>query len=173
LLADGEEARFQDLFAATGHLIPAFKLEFLQRLYIYLWSLLLVIPGIIKTYSYGVSEFVMVDHPDWTATMCMEESSRLMDGNKWRLFCLDMSFIGWEFLYLAPALLSSLMKDMFSLNGFVTAVLFSTIPVFIGQSILFPYRQTARAVFYRDLVGYEEDPAAMDTSEEVLPPSMY
>jgi uncharacterized membrane protein len=145
----------------------------LRDIFVVLWSCLGIFPGLVKGYSYRMVPYIVKDYPDLSETEVITLSRSMMDGNKWRLFCLDMSFIGWELLYLAPALLSGLMKDMFSLNGFVTAVLFSTIPVFIGQSILFPYQQTARAVFYRDLVGYEEDPAAMDTSEEVLPPSMY
>ena len=83
-----------------GWLLP----EILQGLYVALWSLLLVIPGIVKSYSYAMAPYIMAEHPALTANEAITESRRIMDGNKWRLFCLDFSFIGWELLCVLPML---------------------------------------------------------------------
>ncbi len=67
----------------------------LQSIFIFLWSLLLIIPGIIKTYSYSMAFYIMNDHPEYTAKQCLDESRRMMDGHKFDLFLLHLSFIGW------------------------------------------------------------------------------
>ena len=66
----------------------------LEYLYTFLWSLLLVIPGIIKSYSYSASMY-LVHEKGLTGNDAITESRRLMNGKKWKLFCLDLSFIGW------------------------------------------------------------------------------
>jgi len=61
----------------------------------FLWSLLFVIPGIIKGYSYSMAYFVKADHPEFTYKQCIDESMRITNGHKMELFILDLSFIGW------------------------------------------------------------------------------
>ena len=73
-------------------------LSLLKTLYIFLWSLLFFIPGIIKTYSYTLAEFISREHPEKTATECLNESRKLMNGHKMELFLLDFSFFGWMLL---------------------------------------------------------------------------
>ena len=70
-------------------------LGLLQSIFIALWSLLLVVPGIVKAYSYSMSYYIQQEDKskDWKA--CLDESRQMMDGYKGRLFCLDLSFIGW------------------------------------------------------------------------------
>ena len=63
-------------------------------IYIFLWALLLIIPCFIKSYSYRMTYFVMYAN-GLTKNKAIEERMRLMDGNKWKLFVLDLSFIGW------------------------------------------------------------------------------
>lgn len=70
-------------------------LGLLQSVYIFLWSLLFFIPGIIKKYSYAMAQFIKVDHPEYSATECITASRKMMQGHKWKLFCLQLSFIGW------------------------------------------------------------------------------
>lgn len=74
---------------------PSMGLGALEFLYIFLWTMLLFIPGIIKSYSYSMAYFIHLDRPELTAGQCITESRALMNGHKWRLFCLDISFIGW------------------------------------------------------------------------------
>ena len=70
---------------------------------IFLWSLLFVIPGIIASIRYSQAFYVMVDHPEYSANQCLEESKRLMMGNKGRYFYLTLTFIGWYLLATMPS----------------------------------------------------------------------
>jgi uncharacterized membrane protein len=53
---------------------------------------------IVQSYRYQLTFLFAVDHPEWTSTQCLDASRNYMQGNKWRLFCLQLSFIGWEIL---------------------------------------------------------------------------
>ncbi len=97
------------------------------EVYVLLWSLLLIIPGIIATYSYAMTEFILAEHPDLTASEAIAQSKEMMSGNRWRLFCLHFSFIGWDIL--------------------------SSLTLGIGNLWLRPYKQAANAAFYREISG--------------------
>lgn len=70
----------------------------LTALFAFLWCLLLIIPGIVKAYSYAMTSFIMVDHPELDADDCIEKSKAMMKGHKLDLFLLDLSYIGWGLL---------------------------------------------------------------------------
>ena len=70
-------------------------LDFLKGLFVVLWSLLLVVPGLIKSYSYAMATYIKADHPEYGWKQCITESRKMMNGNKWKLFIQDLSFIGW------------------------------------------------------------------------------
>ena len=72
----------------------------LMALFVFLWSLLLIVPGIIKAYSYAMTPFIMVDHPELDADDCIEKSKAMMKGYKWDYFVFCLSFIGWGLLVL-------------------------------------------------------------------------
>jgi len=74
------------------------KAMFLKNLYIFLWSLLLVIPGIIKSYSYRMVPYIITDNPQMDANDAITLSRNMMSGSKWKTFVLDLSFIGWYLL---------------------------------------------------------------------------
>lgn len=74
------------------------KTMFLQTLYICLWLLLFVIPGIIKAYEYRMVPYIMAENPDMPCRQALELSSRMTYGRKWDIFVLDLSFIGWALL---------------------------------------------------------------------------
>ncbi len=91
---------------STGDLNTAFSslkqdiggtllLGILQTVFVALWSLLFVIPGIVKTYAYSMAYYLKDEHPEWDWRQCLSESQRLMNGHKMELFILDLSFIGW------------------------------------------------------------------------------
>lgn len=63
-----------------------------------LWTLLFIIPGIVKGYSYAMTYYILADNPNLAPTEAIDMSKKMMHGNKWRLFCLDCSFIGWYLL---------------------------------------------------------------------------
>ena len=76
------------------------KTAFLTDLFIWLWSLLFIIPGIIKSYEYRLVPYIMSENPTMNFKDAQAESKKLMAGNKWKAFVLDLSFIGWDILSL-------------------------------------------------------------------------
>lgn len=66
--------------------------------YTLLWTLLLVIPGIIKAYSYSMTFYILRENPEMTAGDAITASQKMMDGHKMDLFLLSLSFIGWAIL---------------------------------------------------------------------------
>ena len=77
-----------------GRIGQTFVVELLQFIYLFLWTLLLIIPGIIKSYAYAATMY-LVHEKDLSGNEAITASRKLMNGRKWRLFCLDLSFIGW------------------------------------------------------------------------------
>ena len=71
---------------------------FLRDLFTFLWALLFIIPGIVKSYSYRLTPYLLADRPELSATEAIDESRRLMNGHKWEVFVLDLSFLGWGLL---------------------------------------------------------------------------
>ena len=81
-----------DGFLFAGKII---LLEIVQYIFVFLWSLLFVIPGIVKAYSYSMAYYIKLDHPDYGWNACITASRQLMNGHKWEKFVLDLSFLGW------------------------------------------------------------------------------
>lgn len=116
------------------NLFDGFKNDFLQSfllglmtsIFTFLWSLLFIIPGIVKAYAYSMAWYIKHDNPSYDWKQCMDESQRLMMGKKWNLFCLDLSFIGW--------------------------IIVSALICGIGVLWIEPYMQAARASFYESLL---------------------
>lgn len=74
------------------------KIMFLEFLYMYLWSLLFIIPGIVKFYEYRMIPYILAENPGMNSREVFEVSKRMMNGKKWEMFVLDLSFIGWAIL---------------------------------------------------------------------------
>jgi uncharacterized membrane protein len=101
-------------------------ISILQALFVFLWSFLLVIPGIIKALAYSQTYYLLRDHPEYTVLEAITESRKRMKGYKRKYFLLGLSFIGWGILCL------------FTLG--------------IGLLWLFPYIATSNATFYNELI---------------------
>ena len=159
-LVDNKEAVFSDLFSQFDRLGAGFCMNFLTGLYIVLWTLLFIIPGIIKSFSYAMAPYILAEHPEMTASEAITESRHMMDGNKWRLFCLDFSFIGWSLLCSLPvivvvfALTGSILRSGANAYALLWAIPLS-IPLSAGFLFLRPYEEAAWAAFYRDVSGTE------------------
>jgi uncharacterized membrane protein len=97
----------------------------LTTLYTLLWTLLFIVPGIIKAYAYAMTPYIMQENPQLTAESCIDASMKMMDGNKGKLFLLDLSFIGWAMLCI--------------------------LTLGIGYLWLQPYMSCSRAKFYEEL----------------------
>ena len=74
------------------------KVMFFRDLYTFLWSLLLIIPGIVKAYEYRMIPYILSENPNMEKSEAFAMSKQMMNGNKWRAFVLDLSFILWEIL---------------------------------------------------------------------------
>jgi len=113
-----EPAKLSSLtFAFDKNYKNAVKTAFFKDLFIWLWSLLFVIPGIIKAYEYRLVPYIFAENPDMKYSDILAESSKLMKGNKWKTFVLDLSFIGWELLSLCTCgLLSIFYVDPYKLQ---------------------------------------------------------
>ena len=114
-----------DVFNKYGRYLGG---SLLVTLYTLLWMLLFIIPGIVKGYAYAMTPYVMNDRPDLDADDCIHESRMMMKGYKWKLFCLDLSFIGWGILCI------------FTLG--------------IGLLWLQPYIEASHAKFYEELKAH-------------------
>ena len=123
----GGEATAKDLFEGYNKELFSRVLTttLLYYVYVLLWSLLLLIPGCIKAYSYAMTPYILKDNPEMKNNAAIEESMRIMNGHKLELFLLDLSFIGWALL------------------SFLTCG--------IGFLWLTPYMNMARVNFYEDL----------------------
>lgn len=105
---DHTKPRFRDLFAGfTENFGETFLLGIVKSIFILLWSLLFIIPGIIKSYSYAMTEYLMARDTELTAMEAIQNSRALMKGNKMRLFLLQLSFIGWILLVVVSLGLAS------------------------------------------------------------------
>ena len=95
----GKKYEINDMLIGVGdNLSNKICLSVLKTIYLALWSLLFVIPGIVKTYSYYVAEFIAMKNPELSASECITKSREIMDGHKWELFVFQLSFIGWHLL---------------------------------------------------------------------------
>ena len=126
LVERGDNQVTRNMFkVATNNYLHKVWGMFLMTLFIFLWSLLLLIPGIIKAYSYAMTPYILEEHPELTANQAIDRSRAMMKGHKFDLFWLQLSFIGWILL------------------GFLTFG--------IGFLWLGPYMDAAQAAFYEDL----------------------
>lgn len=97
-LTKGKEPEVKDTFSGFDDFFAAFKVTFLVGLYTFLWSLLFVIPGIIKTFSYSMAMYILAENKGKSASECIKESMQMTNGHKMELFVLGLSFIGWALL---------------------------------------------------------------------------
>lgn len=96
-LAREEEATIEGVFDSFGeHFVQSLLLYLMTAIFTFLWSLLFVIPGIVKAYAYSMAYYIKRDNPTYDWKQCLDESQKMMDGKKWKLFCLQLSFIGWS-----------------------------------------------------------------------------
>lgn len=74
------------------------KVMFFKDLYVVLWTLLFIIPGIVKSYEYMMVPYLLAENPQMSKNEALAASKQMMAGNKWKAFVLDLSFIGWHIL---------------------------------------------------------------------------
>lgn len=109
---------------------------FFYGLKLWLWFLLFIVPGFIMCFAYAMTPFILNDHPELSAWEASRRSEEMMRGHKWRLFCLELSFIGWYLL--------------------------AILTFGIGLLWLIPYVTTSLAAFYNDLKAEQGEEAVTE-----------
>ena len=123
----GGAQAFQVFSGFRWSLLPrTVAISILRVVIVVLGLLLFILPGILAIYSYRMAYMLLADNPDWSPIRALQESRKLMNGNRWRLFCLDASFFGWFLLLLVTGGLAGI--------------------------FVLPYFETAHAAFYEDLL---------------------
>ena len=126
-LTAGEKPSFETLFSYFPHWKTVAVAQLLQTVYILLWTCLLIVPGIVAGYSYAMTSYILAEHPELSASEAIAQSKAMMEGNRWRLFCLQFSFMGWSIL--------------------------CALTLGLGNLALRPYEMAATAAFYREISG--------------------
>lgn len=123
-LVDGYKPEIGSLFQHFRQVATAIWARLLMFFRVFIGMCFFIVPGIIAAYKYAMIYFVMAEHPEFTAKEALSESARIMKGNKWRYFCLWVSFIGWDML--------------------------AVLTFGLGLYFVVPYQQAASATFYRN-----------------------
>ena len=134
------------LFEGFSMIVKTILLQIVMTVFIFLWSLLFVIPGIIAALRYSMAFYILADHPEYSITQCINESKARMRGNCGKYFLMMLSFIGW-------AIVSSLASEL------IAAPLTTATGVSIGSIVgyfialvpsifLAVYVKTTETVFY-------------------------
>lgn len=151
-IIDGNSISVSQIFSQFDRLGTGFCLKFLTNIYVVLWSLLFVIPGIVKSYSYAMAPYILCENPSMTANEAITESKVIMDGRKGELFYIDLSFIGWGFLMAIPIFATAFLTDLgiiFTLLWMLFSLVWATC---IGLYVE-TYKQAVYAAFYREITS--------------------
>lgn len=124
-IARGENVELSTIFSGFNDFGRGLLAYLLTNIYILLWSLLLIIPGIMAAFAYTMTYFILIDNPDMGVNDAISLSRKLMTGNRWKIFCLSLRFLGWFLLAIFT----------FGIAGFW----------------VYPYMQVAFAKFYDDV----------------------
>lgn len=146
------DVQLADIFLGFEKFGKALGLFLFQSLFIFLWTLLFIVPGIIAAIRYSQAFFILADDPNKGIRQCMNESKAMMKGNKGKYFLLSLSFIGWALLASIPAGIVSSIGTTVSNNAFVIA-LFSIIGALFTAPLL-AYVYSTFAGFYEILAGH-------------------
>ena len=126
-LSRNQDVRVMQIFSGfhINLFLRQFKAYLFRILFIFLWTLLFIVPGIIAALSYSQMFYILAEDPTISASDAMKKSKKMMYGNKWKYFCLDMRFVGW--------------------------ILVCILTLGIGFLWVFPYLQVSSAKFYEDI----------------------
>ena len=136
-IARNQEARLEQLFKGFNNFGTSLGAYLLMIIFVLLWTILLIIPGIIAAISYAMTFFIIADNPSIGSMEAIDKSKKMMYGYKWKFFCLILRFLGWAILCL------------FTLG--------------LGFFILKPYMEISFAKFYDDIKGSQEAEEAVAT----------
>jgi uncharacterized membrane protein len=124
-ISRNQDARLEQIFQGFNNFSTSLGAYLLMLLFIFLWTLLLIIPGIIAALSYSMTFYILADDNSIGAMEAIDKSKKMMDGYKWKYFCLGLRFIGWSLICI--------------------------LTLGIGFLWLFPYMQVCMVKFYDDI----------------------
>lgn len=137
-----------NIFNGFEFFAKAFCLTFVSGFFIFLWSLLFIIPGLVAAIRYSQAMYILADDPRKKIMQCINESKFIMTGNCGRYFVLNLSFIGWILLANLPIVL---FPDMVLPDwGYIIADLILSIPYFVVMA----YMETTNGIFYELVTGH-------------------
>ena len=139
---DREIHSTKDIFSKFDYFAQGFLQLLLRNIFTALWTLLFIIPGIVKSFAYAMTPFIMAENPDMSAKEAIKLSQEKMMGHKGELFWLGLTFFGWSLL--------------------------ATLTGGIGYIFLNPYMNAAYAAFYRDKIA----PKSVAYTESYIPPQI-
>jgi len=159
------ERWFADAFGGFKRPLGLLWLTVLMTLKVFLWTLLLVIPGIVAAFRYALAWYVKAEDPEMGANACLKRSGEIMKGRKWKLFVFSLSYIGWILLAFLPLVVAlSVAQAKVGDDLVETAVLVGGVLAFAAiGAFVFVYGAIGQAVFYRDAKA-ETDSAPANVS---------
>jgi len=155
-LVRGCDVRFEQIFAGFKIFERSFTAGLLVGIFTLLWTLLLIIPGIIAVYAYSMTFYILADDPDIDPMEAIRKSKQLMQGNKWRLCCLQFELLWWVLLLFVISFvwLGSVAHEFGPASNPIMALpaIGIILLLSIGSLWYYPYLMTAQAEFYDDLI---------------------
>jgi len=145
-LSRNQEVEIGQLFKGFENFGTSLVACLLMYLFIFLWILLLIVPGIVAAFAYSMTFYIIADDSSIGAMDAIKKSKEMMNGNKWKLFCLYWRFFGWSILCL--------------------------LTLGIGYIWLVPYIQTSIAKFYDDIKGNQANPSEQSPTQQTPAPTV-
>ena len=147
-----QQAGVADVFLGFENFGKALGLLLFQGLFIFLWMLLFIVPGIIASIRYSQAFFILADDPTKGIRQCMNESKMMMKGNKSKYFCLSLSFIGWMILAILPGSIIEGIAGVMYAPAVVEAIISVITTLLIVPVTVYMY--STQTGFYEILAGH-------------------
>lgn len=138
-ISRNQDAKLEQIFEGFNNFVTALVAYLLMLLFIFLWMLLLIIPGIMAAIAYSMTFYILADDPSIKPMDAIDKSKKMMDGYKWKYFCLGLRFFGLALLCL--------------------------LTLGIGFLWLFPYMYVTMANFYEYI---KSNPIIIETANETI-----
>lgn len=154
-LFDGEAVSVKNIFSGFRFFKKAVGLGIWIVIFVMLWSMLFIVPGIIASLRYSQSFFILADNPEKTIRECVNESKALMADKKWLFFKLNLSYMGWAVLATVPTSFFSGFIAGYGIDAGVSIGVSAFIMIIeaICTAILTTYINAGFVVFYKELVN--------------------
>lgn len=144
------------VFSGFGYFFKSLGLYFMMSLFTTLWTLLLIVPGIIAAFRYSQAFYILADDPTKGVMQCIRESKEMMKGNKGKLFCLECSFIPWMLLAYLAFFIIVMAGGMICVALFGVGIVLMVVGIIvylIAFCVITAYMMGAETIFYEMVTG--------------------